>query len=51
VAEPTDQELLDLWNWMSDEWITNHDYDLPPEIYGRAVLAKFAPSLSFPKGQ
>lgn len=35
---PTQQELLDLHDWMSDEWIANHDFDLPIDVYASAVL-------------
>lgn len=39
---PEAQEFHDLWDWMESEWRANNDgRDLPVEVYGEAVLAKF----------
>lgn len=38
---PTDEDLLNLHDWMTDEWATNHDFELPPSQYARAVLARW----------
>lgn len=38
---PTDEDLLNLHDWMTDEWATNHDFELPPSQYAHAVLARW----------
>lgn len=38
---PSDEELLDLHDWMADEWAANHDAELPLSQYARAVLARW----------
>lgn len=37
----SDEDLLDLHDWMTDEWAANHDFELPPSQYARAVLARW----------
>lgn len=39
TEQPSDQDLLNLHDWMADEWVANHDFELPPSQYARAVLA------------
>ena len=41
TGQPSDAELLDLHEWMADEWAANHDAELPPSQYARAVLARW----------
>lgn len=41
TEQPSDQDLLDLHEWMTDEWAANHDFELPPSQYARAVLARW----------
>lgn len=38
---PTDEDLLILHDWMTDEWAANHEFELPPSQYARAVLARW----------
>jgi len=38
---PTDEDLLNLHDWMADEWVANHDFELPLNQYARAVLARW----------
>lgn len=40
-GRPTEQQIADLYDWMANEWAANHDYDLPPEQFGLAVLARW----------
>lgn len=49
TENPTDEDLLNLHDWMTDEWAANHEFELPPSQYARAVLASWgnpAPQLS-----
>ena len=41
TEQPTDEDLLNLHEWMADEWAANHDFELPPSQYARAVLARW----------
>ena len=41
TGQPSDEELLGLHEWMADEWAANHDFELPPSQYARAVLARW----------
>jgi len=38
TENPTDEDLLNLHDWMTDEWAANHEFELPPSQYARAVL-------------
>lgn len=35
---PSEQDFLDLFDWMSNEWNANHDFELPMEVFASAVL-------------
>lgn len=39
TENPTDEDLLNLHDWMTDEWAANHEFELPPSQYAHAVLA------------
>lgn len=41
TEQPTDEDLLNLYEWMADEWAANHDFEMPPSQYARAVLARW----------
>jgi hypothetical protein len=38
---PTDEDLRSLYDWMANEWASNHDFELPIEQYAKAVLFKY----------
>ena len=41
TGQPSSAELLDLHEWMTDEWAANHGFEMPPIEYARAVLARW----------
>jgi AcrR family transcriptional regulator len=51
MGEPSDEELLELHDWMTDEWAANHDFELPPSQFARAVLARYGRPAPAPAGE
>lgn len=43
-SKPTKEQMDELYDWMSNEWLANHDFEMPPYVFAEAVLAKWGPN-------